>query len=70
MWGEFGTSTSDPRYQLQGLRRTLRKVQRRHFGRFLGIAALAGCLLAGLATAAQAATDSLYAAPSVAGTGD
>jgi hypothetical protein len=46
-------------------------VQRRRFGRLLGIAALAGfCLPAGLATPAQAATASLYAAPSAAGTGD
>ena len=60
-------STSGPWYQLQGLRRTLRS----RFGGSLGIAALAGfCLLAGLATPAQAATHSLYAAPSVAGTGD
>jgi hypothetical protein len=42
MRGECGTSTSDPRYQLQGLQRTSRSVQRRRFGRFLGIAALAG----------------------------
>jgi Bacterial Ig-like domain (group 3) len=46
-------------------------VRRRRFGGFLGIAALAGFgLLAGLATPAQAATDNLYAAPAVAGTGD
>jgi len=71
MQGEFGMSTSDASYPPQGLQRTSRSVQRRRFGRLLGIAALAGFgLLAGLATSAQAATDSLYAAPSAAGTGD
>src|SRR6266545_51767 len=71
MQGEFGMSTSDASYPPQGLQRTSRSVQRRRFGRLLGIAALAGFgLLAGLATSAQAATDSLYAAPSAACTGD
>jgi hypothetical protein len=66
----LGTPTRGPRYQL-GSQRTSRSVQRRRFGRLLGIAALAGfCLLAGVATPAQAATDSLYAAPTAAGTGD
>jgi hypothetical protein len=58
----FWMSTGDP---------TSRSVQRRRLGRFLGIAALAGFgLLAGVATPARAATDSLYAAPAAAGTGD
>jgi hypothetical protein len=70
MWGEFGMSTSGPWYQRQGLQRILRSVQRRRFGRFLGIAATGVCLLAASATAAQAATDSLFAAPSAAGAGD
>ncbi|HEY6762083.1 MAG TPA: Ig-like domain repeat protein [Baekduia sp.] len=43
----------------------------RRFGRRFGAAALGGlCLLAGVATPARAATDSLYAAPSAAGAGD
>ncbi len=60
-------STSGPRYRMQGLR----WAQSRRFGGSLGIAALTGfCLLTAFTTAAQAATDSLYAAPSVAGTAD
>jgi hypothetical protein len=72
MWhGEFGMPKSDLRYQLQGgSRRTSRSAQRRRFHR-LGVAALAGsCLFAGAATSAQAATDSLYAAPTATGAGD
>lgn len=46
MWGESGMSTRVPRYQPQGLQRTVSRVQRRLFGRILGIAVLAGlCLL-------------------------
>jgi predicted outer membrane repeat protein len=60
MQGGFATSTSDAWYRL-------RRVQRRR----VALAGLAGfCLLAAMATSAQAATVSLYAAPSAAGAGD
>lgn len=66
MSGECGMSMSDPWSQIQG---SQGKVPKRHFGQILGIAVLASfCLLAGLATSAQASTVSLYASPS--GTGD
>jgi hypothetical protein len=46
-------------------------VQNQGFGRFLGIAVLAGfCLFAGVVSPAQAATVSLHAAPAATGAGD
>jgi hypothetical protein len=64
-------STSRLRFQLQGFQRTVASVQRRRSSGFLAIAALVGfCVLAGVATPAQAATVSLHAAPAAAGAGD
>ena len=61
-------STSTSRYRLQELRRRVKNMRR---GRSLGIVALASsCLLAGVATPAQAETISLHAAPTAAGAGD
>ena len=56
MWGELGISFGGPRGLL---------------GRFLSIVAVAGfCLLGAMTATAQAATDSLFAAPSATGAGD
>jgi uncharacterized repeat protein (TIGR01451 family) len=64
-------SLSNARFQPHGLRQTSRRGQRRPFGRFFGTLAFLGFfLLAGLPSAAQAATDSLFAAPAAAGAGD
>ncbi len=63
-------STSDTRCQLHELHRA-GQVQRRRFGLFVGILVFASCGLFGWsATSAQAATDSLFAAPSAVGAGD
>ena len=63
-------STSDTRYRLHELHRA-GQVQRRRFGLFVGILVFASCGLFGWsATSAQAATDSLFAAPSAVGAGD
>lgn len=68
---QFGMSTSDPLSRQQGLQRTSSSTPRRIFSRFFGIAALIGFgLLAGSAIPAQAATVNLFAAPTLAGTGD
>ena len=63
-------STSTTCYRVHQLHRAW-KVLRRQAGLLVGIVVLAGCGLFGWsATSAQAATDSLYAAPSAVGAGD
>lgn len=71
MPGEFGMSMCEAWFHPQGRQRTLGGASSRPVGRLIGIVALAAFgLLAGFATSAQAATDSLHAAPKAVGAGD
>ncbi len=70
MSGEFGMSMSGPWSPPPGSMQASRRAPRRRLFGLLGVALASLCLLAWLATPAEAATDTLFAAPAAAGTGD